>query len=169
MSTPPPDGSGPAPTLTDEHRRAVQGWFRRLGLNLHDAEDCAQTTLLRVQGALGRYEERAPFSAFLRRVSRSVYADWCRRQRVRRAELAQAAVLEEQELLAPSADPAGSLDLAAAVARLPPKLADVLELSVRQGLGYREVALRLGIPVGTVKSRMFLAVRRLRKELDRDA
>ena len=60
------------------------------------------------------------------------------------------------------------LDLETAVSRLPGKLAEVIELSVRQGLSHREVAQRLGIPLGTVKSRMYLAVQRMRKELRHD-
>ena len=53
----------------------------------------------------------------------------------------------------------------AAVERLPEKLRSVWMLGAAQGLPYREVADILEIPVGTVKSRMFQAVRLLRDEL----
>ncbi len=155
-----------AEALACQHGNTLLGWFRRLGLRAHDAEDCAQDTLLRVQLSLDRYEPRAPFTAFLRRVSRSVYVDWCRRQRVRRAAVTLVNIEDLSDVPAASTlDRSEVLDLQAAVSRLPDKLAVVIELSVRQGLSYREVASRLGIPIGTVKSRMFLAVQRLRKEL----
>lgn len=155
--------------LTDEHRRSLLAWFGRLGLKHHDAEDCAQSTLLRVHAALPRYERRAPFGAFLRSVSRSVYADWCRRQRVRRPLQAPGGLASAAEVGAPqAADAWALLDLSAARASLPPELAPVVDLSVAQGLSYGQIAERLSIPVGTVKSRMFRAVRLLRRELHRD-
>jgi RNA polymerase sigma-70 factor (ECF subfamily) len=52
-----------------------------------------------------------------------------------------------------------------AVASLPPGQREVFELGVMQEMGYAEIGELLGIPVGTVKSRMFNAVRRLRESL----
>ena len=60
------------------------------------------------------------------------------------------------------------IDLAAAIATLPRRLRDVVELGAIQGLPYHRVAACLGLPVGTVKSRMHHAVRRLRKVLGDD-
>ncbi len=50
-----------------------------------------------------------------------------------------------------------------AVASLPPGMRDVVELGVFQDLPYAEVAEILGIPAGTVKSRMFNALRKLKE------
>ena len=50
-----------------------------------------------------------------------------------------------------------------AVASLPPGLRDVVELGVFQDLPYAEVSEILGIPVGTVKSRMFNALKKLKE------
>ena len=52
-----------------------------------------------------------------------------------------------------------------AVARLPEGLRDVVELGVFQDLPYAEVGKILKIPVGTVKSRMFNALRKLKELL----
>jgi RNA polymerase sigma-70 factor (ECF subfamily) len=51
--------------------------------------------------------------------------------------------------------------------RLPPKLQVAATLALVEGQPYAEIADALDIPVGTVKSRVFRAVRALRKELDR--
>ena len=57
------------------------------------------------------------------------------------------------------------LDLQAAVRALPEHLRWALVLNVNQGLSYAEIATVLDIPLGTVKSRMFHAVRKLREAL----
>jgi len=53
-----------------------------------------------------------------------------------------------------------------AVDRLPDPLKHVLVLVYYQGLKYREVAQALGIPVGTVKSRLHAAIRKLESFLN---
>ena len=50
-----------------------------------------------------------------------------------------------------------------AVASLPPAMRDVVELGVFQDLPYADVAEILGIPEGTVKSRMFNALKKLKE------
>jgi RNA polymerase sigma-70 factor (ECF subfamily) len=55
----------------------------------------------------------------------------------------------------------------AAVRRLPPEQRRVVELAYFGGLSYREVAQRMGIPEGTAKSRVRLALARLETLLDR--
>jgi RNA polymerase sigma-70 factor (ECF subfamily) len=55
----------------------------------------------------------------------------------------------------------------AAVRRLPPDQRRVVELAYFDGLSYRDVARRMGIPEGTAKSRVRLALARLEAVLDR--
>ena len=149
-----------------EHRRRLAGWFRRAGLAFHDAEDCIQETFLRVERARPEPGPGGTLVAFVGRVARSVHADWCRRQRVRRDAHVALEGGDEHPLPPRPFDAGDLLDLRHALDGLPPHLAEVVELGVHQGLPYREVAARLGIPEGTVKSRMFHAVRQLRERLD---
>jgi RNA polymerase sigma-70 factor (ECF subfamily) len=53
------------------------------------------------------------------------------------------------------------------VHRLPPDQRQAVELAYFGGLSYRDVALRMGIPEGTVKSRVRLALIKLERQLDR--
>ena len=57
-------------------------------------------------------------------------------------------------------------DVRRAVARLPEPMREVVELGVFQDIPYAEVSEILGIPVGTVKSRMYNAIRKLKEMLD---
>ena len=62
-------------------------------------------------------------------------------------------------------DPAERLDLAEALQKLPELQREVLRYTVHEGLSYAEAAERLGVPVGTVKSRVSRAVAALRERL----
>jgi RNA polymerase sigma-70 factor (ECF subfamily) len=57
------------------------------------------------------------------------------------------------------------MDLQAALGSLSEKLRSVVVLTYFQGLSRQDVALVLGVPVGTVKSRLFLAMEELREHL----
>ena len=65
------------------------------------------------------------------------------------------------------ADADAAATVRAAVRRLPPDQRRVVELAYFGGLSYRDVARRMGIPEGTAKSRVRLALARLETVLDR--
>jgi RNA polymerase sigma-70 factor (ECF subfamily) len=151
-------------------RPRLVNYFRSLGADLHGAEDCAQETLIRVYAYRAAYRPQAEYAAFLFTVARHAFLDW--RRRVVRREAHESAATEPADAAPRSepdgADPGARADLAAAVLRLPPRLRGVVELAAIRGLPYDQVAALLGVPVGTVKSRMHLAVRRLREDLGDD-
>ena len=66
-------------------------------------------------------------------------------------------------------DPAGPLEregrVLAALEGLPPEQREVVVLAFYEGLSYREIGRMLGVPEGTVKSRMHFAKRKLREVL----
>ncbi len=157
-------------TLSERWRPRVVNFIQGLGADLHGAEDCAQETLLRVYRYRHDYRPAVPFPAFLFTLARRAFLDW--RRRVVRWTAHTSALPDDDPGAGPrshdsaSADPAvvsaERIDLAAALATLPRKLRDVVELGAVRGLPYDRVAAMLGIPVGTVKSRMHHAVQRLR-------
>jgi RNA polymerase sigma-70 factor (ECF subfamily) len=61
-----------------------------------------------------------------------------------------------------------SIDVEAALNQLSPKLREVIVLNIYQGLRYQEVADVLEIPLGTVKSRINLALTALKEILHED-
>ncbi|HRR35025.1 MAG TPA: RNA polymerase sigma factor [Kiritimatiellia bacterium] len=150
--------------LVSRHQRSLLNFFARSGVQ-YDSEDLVQQTFLRLYRYRQRYQATAKFTTFLFLLARQVWIDELRR-RQRRQRLAESLAAEPYEEFAAPADSsagvAGDLDLARALAALPEGLRQVVELAVYQGLPYAEVAAILGIPVGTVKSRMFNALAKLR-------
>jgi RNA polymerase sigma-70 factor (ECF subfamily) len=154
--------------LVRRHQKSLLNFFRRMGARSHEVEDMAQETFLRVFNYRDRYEPTGKFTNFLFVLARHVWADAGRRAQ-RRPE-----VLSETLDEGPAPDERGvtraeaRLDVDAALARLSEKLRAVVVLSVYQGLEYSRIAEVLEIPVGTVKSRMHLAMRQLREALGVD-
>jgi len=149
--------------LVRRHQCALVNFFRRMGVDTDGALDCAQETFLRLLRYRETYRGLVPFKVFLLRLARHARIDW-----VRRAGRRAARPLESEDCAVPEeAVPAEArLDLEAAVAALPERLREVIVLSVKQGLSYAEIAAVLEVPIGTVKSRAFYAVRALREVLD---
>jgi RNA polymerase sigma-70 factor (ECF subfamily) len=142
------------------------------------AEDLVQEVFMRVWRAAPRYEPTAKFSTWIFHVARNHWLNEREKRlhRIRPLSLDRAssdpdeAPIDAADPNAPTpAESALTNELGSrietAVSRLPEKLRETWILAVGRGLPYPDVAEILGIPVGTVKSRMFQAVRHLRGEL----
>ena len=115
------------------------------------AEDLTQETFLRAYDRLGTFEFRSRFSTWLFAVARNLGID-ALRQRERR-NLLPVRIGPDQ----PPSDPHLRTEVAAAVAALSDKLREALLLVEVMGFSCRETGEILGIPDGTVKSRLYLA------------
>jgi RNA polymerase sigma-70 factor, ECF subfamily len=123
------------------------------------ADDVAQDAFERAFAALGRFDERRPFAAWLHRIVVNRSLDLIRRER-RLVGLEEPDRVEgEWRDLA-----AGDRALLDAVAVLGPQRRVVIVL--RYGLGYppQDIAEMLGVPLGTVHSRLARALDQLRGE-----
>ena len=123
------------------------------------AEDCTQETFLRVHRRLATFRFRSKFSTWVFTIARNAGID-ALRSRERRARL-----LEQLPPPRLAGDPVERVEVAAAVASLPEKLREAFVLVEVLGLSYQEAADMLGAPEGTVKSRVFSAMKRLREAL----
>lgn len=156
--------------LVDRYQTLLLNFFLHWGVK-YDCEDLVQQTFLRLYRYRRRYEVKARFKTFVLIMARHIwYDEWRRRARRERLVDALAAEpkLDYQEANSASASvgAAGDLDLECALATLPLAMRQVIELGVYQDLPYAEIAEILEIPVGTVKSRMFNALARLRNLLN---
>jgi len=134
------------------------------------AEDVVQDVFLRLWAGGGYDAARGPLGPYLRLMARSRALDlW----RARRARDQATERLHETAATEPAAggDPAplalrGALSSATrdAVRRLPPAQREVIGLAYWGGLSSEEMAAAAGIPVGTAKSRVRLAMLKLRRD-----
>ncbi|HSJ03779.1 MAG TPA: sigma-70 family RNA polymerase sigma factor [Verrucomicrobium sp.] len=150
--------------LVQRHQQALLNFFIRMGAS-SDGEDLVQETFLRVYRFRVQYRPSARFTTFLYHLARNVWAD--RGRRIVRFERL-ASVLEREVSIVQQPVPEPRVprdDVEAALAELSPKLREVIVLNIYQGLRYQEVADVLEIPLGTVKSRINLALSALKKSL----
>lgn len=155
--------------LVERHQRALLNFFLRSGAS-NDSEDLVQETFVRLHRYRDRYQPVARFTTFLYHLARHVWID--RTRKIGRTHRLHEA-LRDEEIHRVGADESSAsgaaMDAATALDTLSPKLRDVVVLHIYQGLRYHEVAAILGIPEGTVKSRMNLAMAALRKALHENA
>ncbi len=152
--------------LIHRYQRSLLNFFRKMGADMNEAEDLTQETFLRLFGYRTRYRPLARFTTFLYTLARHAWADCLRKvQRSPQADrelYAESSVSDDRN----DAYTDDHIDLQAALGQLSDKLRLVVVMSVYQGLRYNEISEALGIPEGTVKSRMHLAVKQLREILN---
>ncbi len=132
------------------------------------AEEILQDTLVAVWGSAGRFGGKSTVRTWLIGVARRQAHNTLRRRGLPLADAAALATLPAHDPTPEDAALAGAdrADLAAALRRLPPAQHEVLALIFGQELSYQETASILGIPIGTVRSRLNHAKRALRALLE---
>jgi RNA polymerase sigma-70 factor, ECF subfamily len=165
--------------LVARHQTGLLNFFFRLVWDRQVAEDLSQEVLLRLFAHSAGYEPRAKFTTYMYRIARNCWVDHLRRTKGDRKTRSLDAESEEGRTLAETLaigveDPSSTVkksELADAVVEAVDELQEehklVFILSEVQGLKYHEIGETLGVPVGTVKSRMFHAVKRLKDKLGR--
>ena len=163
--------------LAARYRTPLKRFFAAILPDPSQADDFAQETLLRLWLSRSRYEPAGSFSAYLFQIGRHYFLNQRIRHRAQAVREISSETASGFEILpaAPKTQPETILlelmaqaRLRQTIAELPPIYRDVFTLSHFDGLKYAEIAERLQIPVGTVKSRMAEAVRRLRVTISRE-
>jgi RNA polymerase sigma-70 factor, ECF subfamily len=133
------------------------------------ADDLVQDTLERAWARFSMWQKRGELRAWLFGIMHNHFVDRLRAQRAR-PEDAAGAELPDLPQRATQSDRLELRDLDRSLQRLPAEQREVLLLAGVEELSYREIALALGVPVGTVMSRLSRGRERLRVELQgRDA
>lgn len=131
------------------------------------ADDLVQETMLRLWRFAHRYDPaRGSEPTFVATVARNAAVDMARRRACR-----PSTPTEDLAAVAPPVAPetervAATITVRAALAKMPPVGRDLLRMAYYEQLTQQEIADRLGIPIGTVKSRTFQALRTLRAILN---
>jgi RNA polymerase sigma factor (sigma-70 family) len=153
--------------LYDRYGRAAYGLALRVLRDESLAEDAVQEAFLAIWRGASRFiPERAKASTWIMTLVHRRAVDLVRREERRRADP-----------LEPAAEPSsGSVDdeawlrlqrerVQAALRQLPDQQREALELAYYGGFTQSELAERLGLPLGTIKSRVFAGLARLRELL----
>ncbi len=133
--------------------------------NREEAEDLLQDTFLNLYQSLPRFQGRSMVYTYAYRILINLH-----RRRVRKRKRVTEPLLEDIVASTPSgteifAKQEQNERLRVAISKLPPLLQEVIVLRYLEELSYQEIATRLGINEGTVKSRLHNAKRGLRKIL----
>ena len=162
-----------APTWEEvarSHGRFLYTVAYRLTGNREDAEDLVQEVLLRVRRGLETYQPGS-MEGWLSRIATNAFLDEVRRRRRRPEDL----LPEDPDWVLPPAAGADDAlaaealpdDVQAALRRLPQDFRAAVVLCDVVGLSYQEIGEALGIPVGTVRSRIHRGRALLREGLTR--
>jgi RNA polymerase sigma-70 factor (ECF subfamily) len=142
--------------------------------NRADAEDLVQDTLVRAYRAIDRFDGRYP-RAWLLTILRNTHINRNRRRRpellrdpdTQLERLAQSVESDERTRPDRMVDLELDADVEAALQSLSEIFAEVIELVDIDGLSYSEAAEVLGVPIGTVMSRLHRARKKIREHLRR--
>lgn len=155
----------------DRHAPTVYGLLRRIVGNPAVADELLQETFWLVWERADQYTQQGSPAAWLHRIARNKALDHLRRRKAR-PQLAEPPDHEEdlgwEPFLVSPEDVEEAAQrtwdresLVAALADLPEEQRQCLELAYFEGLTHREIAERTGIPLGTVKTRLRLALEKL--------
>jgi len=153
-----------------------RAYYAALGLvgSHEDALDLSQEAFARAFRARERLDPERPFYAWLYQIIRRLCFNFVRDRRTRRRGIESASSWLVQQATARSTDnPQKTLErrearerVTEALESLPDRDREILVLKEFEGLRYREIAELIGIPIGTVMSRLYSARRRLAAALE---
>ena len=155
--------------LMDAYETRVYRLALRFTGNVPDAEDVTLEIFHGIYRSIGRFRGNSALGTWIYRIAMNHCLEYRRKKRLdvvpydeeiqlqcTNWESDPVAVAQKQEL---------SEKVEAAINSLSPMHRDVVVLHELQGLTYQEVAATLNVPVGTVKSRLSNAFKRLREQL----
>lgn len=155
--------------LFDHYAPRIKAFMMRQGADAATAEELAQETLLVVWRKAALYSsDKGSAGTWIFTIARNLRIDRLRRefawQELPRGheEEASSDPTPDEQLLGAEAQ----VGIRSALSQLPADQLEVVQLSFIDGLSHSEIAERLALPVGTVKSRMRLAYQKLRSAVE---
>jgi RNA polymerase sigma-70 factor (ECF subfamily) len=146
----------------------LKAYMRRLGADGSAAEDLAQDAMATVWNKAVSFDPaKASAATWIFTIARNLRIDVLRRERRPEIDFADPGLVPDppqspEQIVATRRSAA---EVRAALAALPPEQARIVELSFFEEQPHSAIARELGVPLGTVKSRLRLAIERFRRAL----
>jgi len=162
--------------LVSRWDRKIQGAVYRVVGPSEDVRDITQEAFLKAYRALPLFRKEARFSSWLYQIALNLCRDRLRRRRRSQAEVSLDLLSESGEPPLSTKGPSAveliearevSRTVGAAVWALPEDQREVIVLKEYEGLTFQEIADVLGLPVSTVKTRLYRGLGLLRECLER--
>ncbi|MBD3232626.1 MAG: sigma-70 family RNA polymerase sigma factor [candidate division Zixibacteria bacterium] len=162
--------------LFDAHRASILHIISKIVRNYEEANDLVQETFIKAFSSLASYRSEYRFSTWLYKIAANNSIDFLRKKKMnlysidRPIETKNGSVNLELPDYShnPERDYRSKIKrnlIQEAIEALPPKYREVIELRHQEERSYEEIALKLDVPVGTVKARIFRARELLKKKL----
>ncbi len=157
--------------LVDRYKRQVFYQAYAMLKDREDAEDIAQEAFIKAFFSMNQLESAYAFTAWLSRIVYNLCQDRIK-QREKQRRVIREWIHEQRDRISHSGNQIEQkqvqLDLKRALQRLTLEHRTILVLREIQGLSYREISEIIGVPEGTVKSRIHNARLSLRAELEKE-
>ena len=155
-------------SLFDEFAPKLKAYYRKGGIEATIAEDLAQESMLSVWRNADKFSAAVGSpSTWIFTIARNLLIDHVRRQKARQGDLSdptlQPTPIDVADDLVDAKQRYTSLK--AGLKRLPEEQAAILKMAFFDHKAHSEIADETGLPLGTVKSRIRLAIKRLRQDL----
>ena len=163
--------------LVGRYHRPIANFIFRMVSNYETSLDLTQEVFIKVYGSLGRYNPEFKFSTWIYKIASNTAIDYLRKQSVTTSPLYLVSGNDEEfELPIPAKGPSPeralerterSAQIEEAISKLPHRYRELIVLRHVSELSYDEIAEVTGLPLGTVKNRIFRAREAMRKHLVR--
>lgn len=164
--------------IYNRYHKRIRNFLFSLTWDQDIAEDCLQEVFLGLFRVRDRFELRGKFSTYIFQIAKNRYLSHCRRRKRHPDEASldnEGSKAFENLRASERVEPEAHLiedyrrwKIRQAIESLPEKQKLVFVMSHLEGMKYDEISEILGVPLGTIKSRMSAAVRTLREKIRGD-
>jgi RNA polymerase sigma factor (sigma-70 family) len=155
--------------LIQAYQSRLYNFVRSMVQNEELAEDITQESFVKAYFNLNKLKEPARFKSWLFRIANNNTLDYLRKKKLPVQDVDESVRESYVDVGSPEAgaiEGERSAHIWSALAKLKPEQRNILVMCDIQGLSYAEIAEALGVPFGTVQSRIFYARKKLKEHLD---
>lgn len=161
--------------LVRRYQRPIASYVYRMVGNYEASLDLAQDIFIKVYASLSRYRSEYKFSTWIYKIAHNAAVDYLRRNSTREQSITEDFGGEQREISFERSRPSPEIEsereerraeIERVVRLLPPAYRELIVLRHSHDLSYEEIAEVTGLPLGTVKNRLFRARELMRSQLE---